>query len=137
MKVQMLIGAAALAMTASALAAPTLTDGPPVESGDMGCLIATGWIAMAADKAAAKPDATPERRASAQKIAAQSFADNAFYLGRMTMLGKEKLTKDLYSDAFNRFAKLSSTDQTAIIKICKEWARDAKLGVIEPWSAKP
>ena len=137
MKVKMLIGAVALALTAPALAQGDPASGPPVTDGDLACFIATGWLAMAADKVAAKPDQTPEKRAEALKIAAKSYGDNAFYLGRMTMLGKDKLTRDLYIDAYSRFAKLSSKDQTAIITVCNQWALDAKLGVVKPWSSKP
>lgn len=110
MKSQMLIITAALGLATPVLAQGNPADGPPVEGGDMTCFVASGYLAMAADKAAAKPDATPEKRASAQKIAADSYEDNAFYLGRMTLLGKEKLTRDFYLGTYARFAKLSSKD---------------------------
>lgn len=137
MKVKMLIGAAALALTAPALAQGDPASAPPVEDGDLACFIATGWLAMAAGKAADKPDQTPEKRAEALKLAANSYEDNSFYLGRMTMFGKDKLTQDLYFDAYSRFAKLSSKEKAAVIAVCTQWAKDAKLGVIKPWTSKP
>jgi hypothetical protein len=137
MKLQMLIAAAALGLTAPALAQSKLADGPSVEGGDMTCFVASGYLAMAAEKAAAKPDITPEKRASAQKVAADSYEDNAFYIGRMTMFGKDKLSRDLYLDSYARFTKLSPKDQTAIIKICNDWARESKIALVKPWSSQP
>lgn len=137
MKLQMLFAAAALGLAAPALAQVNLANGPTVEGGDMVCFVATGYLAIAAEKAAAKPDATPEKRASAQKIANESYEDNAFFLGRMTLLGKDKLSHDFYLETYTRFAKLSSKDQTAIIKVCNDWAREAKISIVKPWSSNP
>ena len=40
-------------------------------------------------------------------------------------------------ETYTRFAKLSPKEQSAIIRDCNDWAREAKIGIVKPWSSKP
>lgn len=128
---------AALALAVPAFAADNVpAAGPPVADGDLGCVIASGMMAMLAGKAADDTKKSEKDRQSAATLRQKSYEDNAFYLGRLSMLPAERRTSAAYLAAFENFSKLDTDKKVAYIAACNDWAKDSKIGMVKPWTGK-
>lgn len=125
--------AASVAATAAYGAAPAA---PPVSGGDMTCFVATSYMAAAAEKASEAPDKDADFRASAAKVAAINWENNAFYLGRLGLLPAEQRSVATYQAADQAFSKLDTDGKVKAITACNDWAKQAKIAVITPWNDK-
>lgn len=131
-RVFLLAGLLSLATPALA-AGETVTADPPVEDGDLGCFIATGVLAFGAGRIAKDESKPADTREAAAKREKEAFEMTNFYMGRMTAQLTAAPSKQAYSEAYQRFAKLDADGKSKVVQACETWARDSKLKMLEPW----
>lgn len=131
-RVLALASAALLAYPALAADSVALA-GPPVDGGDMECVVATALIAGRAGRVADDATKSQADRKEAADRRSEALLQNSFFLGRLSMMGPQALTSKAYHDASDTFEKLTTTDKVKVIQACESWAQQSRQSMVDPW----